>query len=133
MGRFRLTRVLRIALMPVLVWAIYLMKGNLWFRLYPAIMVAFAFASFFISLFKTPIVELIARRMGDNLDSKAVSYCRVVTRVWTVFLGLHLLVTIGTIFASLEIWVFYNGFLAYVMMGLLFVGEWIIRRRVRRG
>jgi uncharacterized membrane protein len=96
-------------------------------------MVAFAFASFFISLFKTPIVELIARRMGDNLDSKAVSYCRVVTRVWTVFLGLHLLVTIGTIFASLEIWAFYNGFLAYVMMGLLFVGEWIIRRRVRCG
>lgn len=133
MGRFRLTRVLRIALMPVLVWAIYLMKGNLWFRLYPAVMVAFAFASFFISLFKTPIVELIARRMGDNLDSKAVGYCRVVTSVWTVFLGLHLLVTIGTIFASLEIWAFYNGFLAYVMMGLLFVGEWIIRRRVRRG
>lgn len=133
MGKFRLMSVLRIVLMPVLVWAIYLLKGNLWFRLYPAIMVALFFLCFFISLFKTPLVEVIARRMGEDIDDRAQRYCRNVTRVWAAFLAVHFLVTLGTVFASYETWVFYNGVLAYVMMGVLFMGEWIVRRRVRRG
>lgn len=133
MDRFRLIKVLRVALMPALVWAIYLLKGNLWFRLYPVLMVSLAFVIFFVSLFRTPLVESVARRTGEILDVRARRYCRTVTVVWTVFLALHLLVTAGTVFASREAWAFYNGFLAYVMMGLLFAGEWMIRGRIRRG
>lgn len=133
MDRFRLIKVLRVALMPALVWAIYLLKGNLWFRLYPVLMVSLAFVIFFVSLFRTPLVESVARRTGEILDVRARRYCRAVTVVWTVFLALHLLVTAGTVFVSREAWAFYNGFLAYVMMGLLFAGEWMIRRRIRRG
>ena len=71
--------------------------------------------------------------MGEDIDTRAQRYCRNVTRVWAAFLAVHFLVTLGTVFASYETWVFYNGFLAYIMMGLLLVGEFIVRRRVRRG
>ena len=124
---------LRIVLVPVIVWLIYLLKGNIWLRLYPAVMVGVALSVFAISLFRVPVVERIARKMGEKLDEKGVSYCRTVTKVWTVFLAVHLAFTVATAFASHEIWAFYNGFLSYVMMALLFAGEWIVLRRVRHG
>lgn len=125
--------VLRLALTPLVVWGIYLLKANVWFRLYPAVMVAVVFAFFAFSLFRTPIVECFARRMGEKLDERAVAYCRRVTQVWTAFLALHLVVTLATVFASYGVWAFYNGFLAYVLMGALFAGEFFVRKRVRRG
>ena len=133
MRRPRASTVMRVALTPVVVWAIYLLKGNVWFRLYPAVMVAIALAAFAVSLFRTPLVEVFARGLGETLDVRGVAYCRCVTQVWTGFLAVHLVVTVLTVFASDRIWALYNGFVAYVLMGCLFAGEWIVRRRVRRG
>lgn len=133
MRRPRAGLLARVALTPVIVWALYLLKANIWFRLYPAVMVAIALAAFSVSLFRTPLVESIARRTGENLDERGVAYCRTVTKVWTVFLSAHFVVTVATVFASQEVWAIYNGCIAYVLMGALFAGEWIVRRRVRRG
>ncbi len=133
MARLRPMTVVRIALTPLVIWGIYVLKANVWFRLYPAVMVAAVLAFFAFSLFRTPVVERFARRMGENLDGRAVAYCRAVTQVWTAFLAIHLVVTVATVFASREVWAFYNGFLAYVLMGALFAGEYMMRRRIRRG
>ncbi len=115
------------------VWALYCFRANVWFRLYPAVVVSCVLAAFAVSLFRTPLVEVFARRMGEKLDDRGVVYCRNVTRVWVAFLSVHLAVTLATCFASHEVWAFYNGFLAYVLMGTLFLGEWLYRKRVRRG
>lgn len=131
MRRFGLRSVVRLALPLVFVWAVYLLRANVWFRLYPVIMVLTVLVAFATSLRRTPLVESIARRMGETLDGHGVAYCRKVTWVWTVFLSVHLAVTISTVFASYEIWAVYNGFVAYVLMGALFVGEWVVRKRVR--
>lgn len=133
MRRPRPSTLLRIALTPIVVWALYLIRANIWFRLYPAVMVSVALAAFAVSLFRTPLVEVFARRMGESLDDRGVAYCRRVTVVWTVFLSAHLAVTLATVFASREVWALYNGFIAYVLMGALFLGEWLYRRRIRRG
>ncbi len=116
----------------LVVWALYFLKARVWFRLYPAVMVALVLAVFAVSLFRTPLIEVFARKMGETLDARGVAYCRQVTRVWVAFLSVHLLVTVATVFLSREIWVFYNGFLAYVLMGSLLLGERLYRRRVRR-
>ncbi len=116
----------------LVVWALYFLKARVWFRLYPAVMVALALAVFAVSLFRTPLIEVFARKMGETLDARGIAYCRQVTRVWVAFLSVHLLVTVATVFLSREIWVFYNGFLAYVLMGSLLLGERLYRRRVRR-
>lgn len=120
----------RLLLAPLIVWALYLVRANVWFRIYPAIVVLVVLAAFAVSLFRRPLVEVFARRMGARLDERGVAYCRAVTRVWTVFLAAHLAVTVATVFASPEIWAFYNGFLAYVLMGGLFLAEWLYRRRI---
>lgn len=130
MRRTRPLSAVRLLLAPLAVWVLYLIKANVWFRIYPAVVVLFALAAFAASLFRRPLAEVFARRMGAKLDERGVAYCRAVTRVWTAFLAAHLAVTVATVFASPEVWAFYNGFLAYVLMGSLFLAEWLYRRRV---
>lgn len=125
--------ILRLACGIFAVWTLYLLRANVWFRLYPAVMVAIALSAFAISLFRTPLVEIFARRAGERLDERGVAYCRQVTVVWTVFLSLHLCATVATVFASDKVWALYNGCIAYILMGMLFAGEWLYRKKVRRG
>jgi uncharacterized membrane protein len=126
-------RVLRWVLAPLVVWALYLLRANIWFRLYPVVMVSIALGAFAVSLVRTPLIETFARRTGAELDARARAYCRALTRVWVCFLAVHLALTVSTVFASYEIWAFYNGFLAYLLLGALFAGERLYRRRWRRG
>lgn len=128
-------RYLRFLIAPAIVWGLYLVKANIYFRFYPAVMVALALSVFAFSLLpkRTPLVETFARKMGEALDDRGVVYCRRVTWVWVSFLTVHLLVTLATVFASYEVWAAYNGFIAYVLMGALFAGEWLVRRRIKHG
>lgn len=129
----RLRTVVRLALAPLVVWGIYLLRANVWFKVYPAVMVALALSVFSVSLFKTPMVEVLARKTGEVLDARGVAYCRNVTRAWVAFLSVHLAVTLATVFAPYEVWALYNGFVAYVLIGAMFLAEWLIRRKVKRG
>ena len=126
-----LSAAVKIAFAAALVWAVYFLRGNIWFRLYPAVMCAAALAAFAASSFKTPLVETIARKRGEKLDAEGVDYCRRVNNCWILFLTVHLALTVASVFASLEIWAFYNGVLSYVFFALMFVGEWIVRRRFK--
>lgn len=119
------------AILPVLaVWGVYFFKGRIYFRLYPVIMSLIAFSFFFISLFRTPVCETFARRMRGDLDEKGIRYCRKLTVVWTVFLAFNSMASLVSVFLSPGVWAFYNGFLSYLLMGGLFLGEFIYRRRV---
>ena len=128
-----LNAILRTAIAVAVVWAIYLLKGNVWFRLYPVLAVGAFLAAFGLSLLGTPLVERFARRMGEDLDAAGVSYCRSATVAWTVFLSAHFAVTVATLFGPIEAWAVYNGFVAYMLIGLMFLGEFIVRKRVRHG
>jgi uncharacterized membrane protein len=37
-----------------------------------------------------------------------------------------------SLWASTEVWALYNGLIAYLLMALLFAGEWLVRQRVQR-
>lgn len=123
----------RIIIGLAIVWLIYFAKANVYFRYYPAVMVSVFLAMFATSLFRTPMAEVFARRMGEKLDEKGVAYCRKVTVAWTVFLSLNLGVTVWTVFLSREVWALYNGCISYLLTGVMFLGEFIIRKRVRNG
>lgn len=122
---------MKASLAIALVWAVYLLRGNIYFRFYPAVMCAVALAAFVVSSFKTPIVEKIARRNGESLDADAVGYCRKVNNCWILFLSVHLVASTATVLAPIGVWAFYNGFLAYVFFAVMFAGEWLVRRKVR--
>jgi uncharacterized membrane protein len=101
-------------------------------KLYPAVVNAAMLAVFAVSLrFPPSAVERIARLSDPDLPPQGVAYTRRVTQVWCVFFVLNGAVALATaLWASDRVWAFYNGLLAYVLMGTLFGGEWLIRQRV---
>lgn len=105
-------------------------NNELCLRLYPAAVSIGLLLLFGYSLRRPPsFVEKIARLSDPALSAAGVSYTRRVTQMWCLFFILNGGVAIYTaLYSSREIWAFYNGFLAYVMMGLLFAAEWLVRR-----
>jgi len=102
-------------------------------RLLPVATNAACLASFAWTLFSPPsMVERFARAFEGELDDRGVAYTRRVTQVWCVFFAINGAVALYTaLVASLALWTLYNGLIAYVLMALLFGGEYLVRRRVR--
>lgn len=102
-------------------------------KLYPALVNAVMLAVFATSLrFPPTVVERIARVTDPDLPPHAIGYTRRVTQVWCGFFVLNGGLALATaLWASDRTWALYNGLVAYVLMGLLFAAEWLVRRRVR--
>lgn len=99
----------------------------------PAAMNAGLLLVFGHSLVSPPsVVEQIARVMEPALPESAISYTRKVTMVWCGFFVLNGGIALYTaLYTSLATWTLYNGLIAYMLMGILFLVEFLIRRRVR--
>jgi uncharacterized membrane protein len=79
------------------------------------------------------LVERIARIQHPNLPPEGVVYTRRVTQIWCVFFVVNGGIALVTaLWSSFEIWSLYNGLIAYVLMGLLFAGEYIVRMRTQK-
>ncbi|MBC3831969.1 hypothetical protein H8K33_10650 [Undibacterium amnicola] len=103
-------------------------------KLYP-VLVNLAFLIAFAYSLSTPqsMVERFARITEPDLPDVAVRYTRNVTKVWCaffVFNGSMALIT--AIWASQEIWTLYTGVVSYLLMGSLFVIEYLVRIRFKR-
>jgi uncharacterized membrane protein len=61
---------------------------------------------------------------------KAVVYTRKVTQAWCLFFLINGSMSVMSIFYSEEWWVLYNGFIAYILIGLMLAGEYFIRIKV---
>lgn len=105
-----------------------------WFRFYPVLVNASLLLLFGLSLWRgPPVVERLARLQDPELPAEAITYTRRVTQIWCVFFALNGLIAVYTaLFSSLPVWAWYNGGIAYGLMGLLFAGEWLVRRRIMR-
>jgi uncharacterized membrane protein len=103
-------------------------------KLYPVLVNAVLLAAFGFSLWRPPsVVERLARMTQPELPPEGVAYTRQVTRVWCAFFVVNGALAAGTaLWASDAVWAFYNGLLAYGLMGTLFAGEWLVRQRVMK-
>lgn len=103
-------------------------------RLYPAAVSAGMLALFGLSLHYPPsMVERFARLSEPDLPPAGVRYTRRVTQVWCAFfIANGSVATYTALHANRETWALYNGFIAYLLMGALFAGEWLVRRRLVR-
>ena len=102
-------------------------------KLYPVLVSAVMLTVFGLSLRHPPTaIERIARLHDPQLPPEAVAYTRKVTEVWCLFFIANGCVSLATaMWASDRVWAVYNGLVSYVLMGLLFVGEWLMRKRMR--
>ncbi|GHU65361.1 hypothetical protein FACS189447_04150 [Spirochaetia bacterium] len=66
---------------------------------------------------------------GSLAESRIAAYCRKVTIVWCCFFILNGGIALFTVFSSSDVlWSIYNGGISYILMGLLFAGEFVIRK-----
>ena len=103
-------------------------------KLYPVLVNAAMLGLFGASLL-TPqsLVERLARLREPEFPVAAIAYTRRVTQVWCGFFIFNGMAALGTaLWASQAIWSLYNGVIAYLLMGLLFGGEYLVRVRFKR-
>lgn len=118
-------------LLAAFTWAA---NGSLPVKLYPVMVNAGLLILFVWSLFKPPsMIERLARLKEPDLPPRAVAYTRRVTQVWVAFFLVNGSIALGTaLWADQAIWTLYNGVVAYVLIGLLFGIEWLVRQRFKR-
>lgn len=122
----------------VMVGLYFLDNQNEAFLLLYPVLINLAFLTVFASSLthkSTPIVEKIAtlhvKLELQNSDFK--SYCRQVTVAWCLFfIGNGALALATVICGNREIWTLYNGCIAYILIGLMFAGEYLVRRFLKR-
>lgn len=98
-------------------------------RLYPAFMNVAMLLAFAYTLWRPPsMIERFARLLEPDLPASGVRYTRVVTWIWTGFFMINGGIAAWTALrASWDVWTFYNGFIAYLAIGGLFVSEMLVR------
>jgi uncharacterized membrane protein len=107
-------------------------------RFYPVCMNALMFALFFVGLLRPPsMIERFARITEPDLPERGVRYTRQVTKLWCGFFVVNGSIALySSLAGSLEFWTLYNGGIAYLLMAVLFGGEYLFRiwwRRQARG
>ena len=79
------------------------------------------------------VIERLARIKEPTLPPEGVRYTRKVTQAWCLFFMFNAAVSTATmLWASEEVWVLYNGLIAYLLIGVMLAVEWLVRQRVRR-
>ncbi|AWK86259.1 hypothetical protein [Azospirillum thermophilum] len=114
--------------------ALALLDPALAAKAYPvAVSLGFAVA-FGVTLWRPPsLIERIARLREPDLPPRGVAYCRTVTVLWTVWLlGNAGIAAALAVAGSVEAWALWTGLLSYLVTGVLFAGELLVRRTVRR-
>lgn len=133
LAKGRLERLIAAAFL-IAIFGIMLLAGvSEGLKFYPVVInlsLLFVFASSLMT--GMPVIERIARIREPNLPSAAVVYTRQVTRAWCVFFVVNAGISAATVMcANAQIWLLYNGVIAYVLIAVMFSTEWLIRQRVR--
>lgn len=105
-------------------------EQGLMVKLVPLFIHISMFVVFWFSLrADSPIIEKFARLDFPELPEDLAEHCRQMTYVWAAFFALNIVVIITLAWwGSDELWLLYNGVLAYVLVGVLIVGEYIWRK-----
>ncbi len=98
--------------------------------LYP-LFVCLGFFSFFaFSLKNEAVITKIARLKEPDLDEKGVIYTRNLTKIWCAFFVFNAALSLAlALMEDKFYWSVYSGALSYALMGALFFGEILFRKR----
>ena len=107
-----------------------------WIKLYPVAINLFLFSTFGYTLVQPPniIFRFTTLWKPAYLDSpqrpQIEAYCQKVTQIWCGFFILNISISLVTAFFTPDwVWSLYNGLISYLLMGLLFLGEFIVRTK----
>ena len=123
-----------------LVALVFITDNSVFAKAYPVAVNLVLLSLFGFSLIKPPTVVFRLASLQDKslresgpAREKAEPYCRKVTVVWCGFFIVNGAIALSTVlWASPIVWTVYNGAVSYVLIGALFLGEMVVRRRVMR-
>jgi uncharacterized membrane protein len=123
-----------LVLVAAMLVALSLVSPSLAVKAYPALLSTAAALVFGASLIWPPsLIERLARIKEPSLSPAAQLHTRRVTQIWTLFLFSNAGISAATAaWGSPEQWMLWNGLISYVLMGVLFIGELVVRQFVRR-
>jgi uncharacterized membrane protein len=105
--------------------------GMLWYPVMVSVIGLIFFA--YTLVFPPSLIERFARVMTPELPPQAIAYTKHVTQVWCgFFIANGLVATYTIMMGNKALWVLYNGFISYVIVGCLLAGEWLLRRYLQR-
>ena len=105
-------------------------RGGFLAYLYP-VLVSLAFLAFFaFSLKNEAVITKIARLKEHDLDEKSVVYTRNLTKIWCAFFVFNAAISLALALIDDKLyWSVYSGAVSYALMGTLFFGEILFRKR----
>ncbi|MFC1665733.1 hypothetical protein ACFL17_08925 [Pseudomonadota bacterium] len=101
---------------------------------YPAAINLCLLLIFFSSIINPPsFVQLIAERIEKrSLDPIGVRYAVQLTQIWCVVFSINALIAVLLAWQrQLDWWTLYNGVIAYIIIGVLIIGERLFRHRIQ--
>lgn len=117
----------------------FLTENAGYLKFYPVSISIFLLFSFGITLIHPPnmifrIANLKDKKVKNSQgdERKEIErYCRNVTIIWIVFFILNGTTAVLTaLYTSPLVWALYNGMISYILMGVIFLGEIIVRKLV---
>lgn len=79
----------------------------------------------------TPLIERYMLLLEGEVDAKERKYARWFTTLWAfVLLSLAVETAVLAMFASHEIWSLFTNFINYLILGLMFLFEYLVRLRM---
>tara|TARA_R110001599_G_scaffold64023_3_gene179259 strand:- start:923684 stop:924352 length:669 start_codon:yes stop_codon:yes gene_type:complete len=80
---------------------------------------------------RTPIITTLARTIHPDMPDNVVRYTRKVTAAWAIFFAMQVLVSLIIFYmTSIEIWSVFANILNWPLVILMFVVEYLCRKRV---
>ena len=97
---------------------------------YPVILSVVLLTVFASSLWaEQTLIERLARLKEPDLKPQGVLYTRRLTQIWCAFFIINILITsVLILLKNWHLWMVFTGVISYLLMGLLFVGEWLYRQ-----
>ena len=127
-----------VALILVCALVAFFANNILFVKFYPVLVNLSLLAFFGFTLWRPPSFAFRMACLGNkSLNTspsfKAVErYCNKVTFAWCIFFIVNGLVSALTVFVgSDKIWSLYNGLISYILIGLFFIVEYLVRKMVQ--
>jgi len=111
----------------------------LFLTFYPVLVSLSLLAFFGFSLWKKPSFAFRMACLGDKGLAQSPErpfverYCDRVTFAWCVFFVFNALVALATVWVGdTKIWSLYNGLISYILIGILFAVEFMVRKMMQK-